>query len=248
MRNWLIGLGFFFVSTSAGIAVMQGQTTWIATHPWIPYVLAVAGLGCWGWSAWPWFRRLGPSPTARGAHLETHGPVSPNITAMHGSTVMFNAGTLPDPSKLTRPWIRPFEYGCRGYAEELAFGPQEFVSIGNDGEPAYEIQIDPLIVGVWTVSFDFVPRLDKGKVARAVVSSIIKGADRKGRLIEAWLDANTVSGPLGKLGVCVHYTDSLGRSLQSVCSIELDARMRFRIFDFADVPTDSGVTSQGGTH
>jgi hypothetical protein len=157
----------------------------------------------------------GRNPTVD-IRTETHGNNSP----IAGRDVVQNFGITPTRATAGRPWIRPYGFGQTNWGEEaLLGGHKEFIRLNNTGDDAYNINIQALCLGPWTVLFEPSGLIKSGASMRLNIHSIRKEDGSSCRKLDlAWPDRNTGDIAL----VRVEYEDANNTPFACVGVIERD--------------------------
>ncbi len=142
--------------------------------------------------------------------------------------------------------MRPLEYSHVDMSEQIYSGYREFLKVGNDGESAYDVRVEDLRVGPWTVQFEPLALLKGvGRIMVARISKItyVNGhphSDTWQELDGAWKDALIAYPALEKLELRIHYRDYREQAFLSICSIERMVNPRgmtiFPLDDRSDLP------------
>jgi hypothetical protein len=237
-------LALCLACAGAALAVFLTDPIWAEDHAWLGpwlWVATVILLLCA--AAAQWLRRQprtsivqAPSPVTS-IDQQTRGDLSPNIIAQHGSTVTVDQRNQPEPEK--RPFIRPVEY-----CEQL---DAEFIRVINEGERAYDLYTEPLIVGDWVIHFDRPPDL-KGE-GRITVLRLAKTTqvnpttmhiETLQALDHAWAEVERSNPNFTKPWLRIHYHDHKNKPFLSQCMItrfrDIRGNSSFRFVDFSDLP------------
>lgn len=235
MAATLLGLALAF--GSAAFAVYLTNPQWASNHAWIaPWLSGAAGLfTVLSILAWR-FRR---TPVVKPTEIvqTTYGHSSPAIVAHDSSTVHVNYGSKgPEPEK--RPYVKPVEY-CETIEAE-------FIRVINEGERAYDLYTEPLLIGEWVINLERVPEL-KGE-GRITVLRLIKQPQNPRdistlqKLDTAWRATEKVNVNFQKPWVRIHYKDHKDKPFLSQCRIsqfrDVQGNLSFRFFDFSDLPDE----------
>jgi hypothetical protein len=116
-----------------------------------------------------------------------------------------------------RPKVVPVRYAR--LPDHRAIG--EALYMANDGTVAYDVRVDPITIGEWTLECDPVARLD-GEAFSKVTISRNEGRDLCATLDPVWRSSWEAMGHPAGVTVYIYYADFDGRYYRSVCTLERD--------------------------
>jgi membrane protein implicated in regulation of membrane protease activity len=251
MRKWfqmaVTFLALCLACAGAAITVFAADPQWAKDHRWLgPWLWVAAAIFLILAALARWLRRRSrPSVTqppenspVTSAEQQTHGNSSPNILATHGSNVKVDFGAQNIELE-KRPFVRPVEY-CESI-------DAEYIRVINEGERAYDLYTEPVIVGDWVIHFERLPDLKgEGRVPllrlmkTSQVNPTTTHIETLQTLDHAWSKVERDNPNFTKPWLRIHYQDHKNKPFLSQCRLtrlrDIRGNISFRFVDFSDLP------------